>query len=287
MATTVCATGRVHTHSMSHAHFLCTFSLRDVQTRTRMAQGVCSVCVCHISPSRPLHSHVSSTVFAVPALSIRHHVLVCTVFVELYQTHKRGSSAPPDVRRGVWLPGRSHAPTGYEPKEFDKTTSVDGNTTPIDDPDNDSISEFSKTTRENTGLAKEACLGKPLQGREKEVKEKVQRSLSQSRCQRNVDGTVPGDILFRLTEDSILMNEVSENTLNELNRIFLVKIQFRENFSRLSTTWRSKIWSEEIQNTHYSSHSVSMNLKDDNYWKPINGHIKPSVREYTCVVNWR
>ena len=33
-------------HSVSHAHFLCTFSLRDVQTsRARMAQGVCSVYV--------------------------------------------------------------------------------------------------------------------------------------------------------------------------------------------------------------------------------------------------
>ena len=30
---------------MSHAHVLCTFSLRHVQTRTRMAQGVCSVFV--------------------------------------------------------------------------------------------------------------------------------------------------------------------------------------------------------------------------------------------------
>ena len=65
------------------------------------------------------------------------------------------------------------------------------------------------------------------------------------------------------------MNEISENTLNEeLNRIFLVKFQFRENETRLSTTWRSKIWSEEIQKTHCSSHSVSLNLKDDNYWKP-------------------
>ena len=42
--------------------------------------------------------------------------------------------------------------TGYEPKEFDKITSVDGDTTLINDPDHDSISDFSKTTRENTGL---------------------------------------------------------------------------------------------------------------------------------------
>ena len=42
--------------------------------------------------------------------------------------------------------------TGYEPKEFDKITSVDGDTTPINDPNHDSISDFSKITRENTGL---------------------------------------------------------------------------------------------------------------------------------------
>ena len=42
--------------------------------------------------------------------------------------------------------------TGNEPKQPDKTTSVDGDTTPFKDPDHDSISDFSKTTRESTGL---------------------------------------------------------------------------------------------------------------------------------------
>ena len=59
-----------------------------------------------------------------------------------------------------------------------------------------------------------------------------------------------GVILFGLAENSILMNEISENTLNEeLNKLFLVKIQFRENCTRLSARWRPKIWSEEIQKT--------------------------------------
>ena len=40
--------------------------------------------------------------------------------------------------------------TGYEPKEFDKITSVDVDTPPINDPDHN-ISDFSKTTSENTG----------------------------------------------------------------------------------------------------------------------------------------
>ena len=52
----------------------------------------------------------------------------------------------------------------------------------------------------------------------------------QSRCQRKIDGTVLGVILFRLTENSFLMIEIFEDTLNEeLNKLWLVKIQFREN----------------------------------------------------------
>ena len=101
--------GEASTHSVSHAHFSDTVSLRDIQTsRTRMAQDVLQ-CACHISPSHPLHSHVSSAVLAVPAQSLRDHVPVCTVFVELYPTRKRGSSALPHERRGVWLLGRSRA----------------------------------------------------------------------------------------------------------------------------------------------------------------------------------
>ena len=40
-----------------------------------------------------------------------------------------------------------------------------------------------------------------------------------------------GVILFRLSENSILMDEISEKSLNEeLNKLFLVKIQLRENY---------------------------------------------------------
>ena len=42
--------------------------------------------------------------------------------------------------------------TGYEPKKFDKITSVDSDTMLIDDPDFNEISDFSKNTHENTGL---------------------------------------------------------------------------------------------------------------------------------------
>ena len=49
-------------------------------------------------------------------------------------------------------PADSTHSTGCEPKEFDKVNSVDGDTTPINDPNRDNISEFSKTTRESIGL---------------------------------------------------------------------------------------------------------------------------------------
>ena len=101
------------------------------------------------------------------------------------------------------------------------------------------------------------AIGKPLLDRERErERERGKTRFCDQSCRidvnEKVDGTILKVILFGLTEDSILMNETSENTLNEgINRIFRVKIQFRENESRLSTTWRSKIWSEEIQNTHF------------------------------------
>ena len=91
--------------------------------------------------------------------------------------------------------------------------------------------------------AKKACLGKPLQ-------EKVLRSVLQSRCQRKVDGTVLGVILFGLTENSILMNEIPEYTSNvELNRIILVKLQFREN--NTLTKYNMDIQNLERRNSDY------------------------------------
>ena len=47
------------------------------------------------------------------------------------------------------------------------------------------------------------------------------------------------------------LKEISEDILNEeLNKLFLMKIQFREHYARLSTTRRSKIL--ERRNSEYS-----------------------------------
>ena len=68
------------THSLSHAHFLCTFFLCDVQTRTRMAQGVCSVYVTSLHLALPIlmfhppflllpHGHFDTTFPSAPSSS--------------------------------------------------------------------------------------------------------------------------------------------------------------------------------------------------------------------------
>ena len=50
----------------------------------------------------------------------------------------------------------------------------------------------------------------------------------------------------------------------------------------MNTTWRSRNQSEEIQNAHWLNRSMSLNRKDDNNWKPINGQIKLSERIHLC-----
>ena len=80
------------------------------------------------------------------------------------------------------------------------------------------------------------------------------------------------------------MDEIPKNIFNEeLDKLLLVKN--RENCTRLSTTWRSKIRNEEIPNTHFSSRNESLNLKDYNYSKTFIGQIKFTVREYICVAD--
>ena len=116
-----------------------------------MAQGVCSVYV--IS----LHLVLSILMFHPPSLLFPHGhfdtTLPSTPSSSSITRPKSAGQAHLRTCAGEfgYLVDPTHL-TSYEPKEFDKTTSVDGDMTPINDPDHDSISDFSKTTRENTGL---------------------------------------------------------------------------------------------------------------------------------------
>ena len=81
--------------------------------------------------------------------------------------------------------------------------------------------------RESKESTSEETVGRQRERERKNVN--VLWWVLQIRCQGKVDWTVLGVILFRLTENFILMNEISENTLNgELNKRLLVTIHFRE-----------------------------------------------------------
>ena len=108
-----------------------------------MAQGVCAVRMSYLSISPSLfmchppsllfpHGHFEITFPSAPSSSN------CTRPESAGQAHFRTSA-----EEFGYLADPAHS-TGYEPKEFDKVTSVDGDTTPINDLDLDSISDFSR-----------------------------------------------------------------------------------------------------------------------------------------------
>ena len=93
-------------HTPCRTRIFLTHSLSGVQTsRTRVAQGVCSG-ACHTSPSHPLHF----LMFHLPCLLFPHGHFDTSFpsapsLPELFPIRKRGSSALPHERPGVWLPG--------------------------------------------------------------------------------------------------------------------------------------------------------------------------------------
>ena len=86
------------------------------------------------------HGHLDTSFLSAPSLP------TCSRSESAGEAHFRTSGG-----EFGYLANPTHS-TGYEPKEFDKITSADGDTTPINDPNYDNISDFSKITRENTGL---------------------------------------------------------------------------------------------------------------------------------------
>ena len=209
---------------------------------------------------------------------------------------------------------RSDVNTGYGPNEFDKNTSVDNDTMLTNDP-NHNISEFRKPlTRTLVKSVFPQCLNllfrtfligdfvpqreskESMQSGnrcwiEKEKKEKVLWSVVKERSTERYSLVClesNKNSFWRVSENSMLMDEISENIFNEeLNKLFLRKIQFRENHIWMNTTWRSRNQSEKIQNTHWLNRSMSSNRKDDNNWKPIYMGRSSSAREYICVEDWR
>ena len=132
----VCDGGCAHTWCRTHIflhytvhtpHFSC---FRTHAHGSRSHKKVFEVCMSCLSISLSiLISHLSSLLFSDNLLRS--------------QTSCR---AYPDPKARVQRTTTDSAhSTSYEPKQPDKTTSVNGDTTPINDPDHDNISDFSKT----------------------------------------------------------------------------------------------------------------------------------------------
>ena len=279
VATTVCATGDEHTLTccthifLVYIHCAYTSDILMRVTHKCWLKGVCSTHVVISLSSHFLPSHVSPVLApAVPWRSLRDHSRPRRPYwlwcprdpAELHQPKKRRSSAH-RTRTSCLATWPSPSPTQVmSPRSSTiilpwmmTRRSLTIQTT------RKSLTSRKTHARILDRLVFHQCLNslfctfligeskESMQSgnryltereREREKKEKVLWSVLQSRCQRKVDGTVLGVILFRLTENAVLMDEISADTWREeLNKLFLVKFQFRENYTPLSATWRSKI----------------------------------------------
>ena len=215
----------VHTLTCCTHIFLRTSARLHACAHTRVAQvpETGSLHVCHISPSRLLPSHVSF-ILAVPWRSLRDHSRLrphrrSRPHVLAVLTRPKSAGHAP-LRTCIAKFGyltKSDANTGYDPKKFGKNTSVDDDTTLINDPDQNT-SDFSKTMNENTSqfgvhtVFESSVLhvshslrwwcNRETVARQRKKNEKVLWSV-QSRCQRKVNGTVLVWV-WRVTENPVL-----------------------------------------------------------------------------------
>ena len=130
-----------------------TFSLRGVQiSRTRMAQGLSVMkkvcCTVHVVS---LRLALSILMFQQPSLLFPDgHFSWSTSCSSITRPKIAGHAhSHTSGEECVYMADSAHS-AGYESKLLDKNMSVDDDMTPINDPDHESISEFSKkkTTRE-------------------------------------------------------------------------------------------------------------------------------------------
>ena len=242
------------------------------------------------------HPCCSVTVTSRPFLT-----LTPTRSCRTYLSQKRRACASPHEQREVWLSGQVRPHHKLRAQEV-RQDHLCGQRL-IDDPDLNEISEFSKNTHENTGLfcvftmfessvshisrddfalekkANKACIGKPIAREREEGKRRFCDQCCEVDVKEKNVGTILGIILFRLSEKSFLMDEISENILNEeLNELFLVKIQFTKVHLKEHTT--------EIQrrNSEYTLFESQRELECQGqqlYWKPIR---PSSAREKTFVL---
>ena len=115
--------------------------------------------------------------------------------------------------------------------------------------------------------AKKACIGKPI-ARQRKKERKEGRKFCNQCCIVDVKEKSTEQCVrsYSLRTQKILlwwMRSPRTSSTKSSTSCSCWKIQIRENYIWMNTTWSARFWSEEIQNTPYSSHSVSLNLKDD------------------------
>ena len=294
VVTAVCTTGGVHTHSPVARTFFCAhphiFMRVHINAWLKCLKRSIA-CVSHLSIS-PSPFHVSS-ILAVPWRSPRDHSRLRPHWrsrphvLAVHTCPESAGHAPlhTSIAKFGYLT-KSDANTGYEPKKFGKNTSVDDDTTLINDPDQNT-SDFSKTLNENTSQfgvhtvfeSSVLHVSHWWCNRETVARQRKKRRFCDQCCRVDVKERLTErylceseesqeNLFWRVSENSILMNEMSENTLNEeLDKLLLVK------------TLRKLYLNEykmEIQNLKWRnsenaliSHSVSLNLKDNNCWKSM------------------
>ena len=145
-------------HTLRAHCALCRYTFQ-VWVTPRLAQGhVERVCGCfahvvnlHISLVSPMLRPSPPTPSLLSPHGQRDWSAVSDIFSNLPGPKIAG---PALADKGEYVSGhlvKSAHLTGYEPNSSDSMINADNNATPINDPDNDSISEFSKTTNDNTG----------------------------------------------------------------------------------------------------------------------------------------
>ena len=290
VATTVCATGR-YTHSVSHAHFSDTFSLRGVQTsRTRMAR--CLRCACQISPSHLLpHGHLDTSFSSAPSLPN------CSRCKSAGQAHFRTSA-----EESGYLADPTHS-ASYEPKEFDKIASADGDTTSINGPNDDNISDFSKITRENTGLfgvstRLEASVSNVSHGESKDSMHRGTVAGQRKREKEEREGSVIS-VAESMSKKS-RRNSIRSHSLQTHREFYCDERDLREDLERRAqqavlgensareklylTEYDLEIQNLERRNSEYALIESRRELESQRrqLLEAINRQIKLSVRENTC-----
>ena len=230
----VCDCRCTHTH-MLLAHFLRTArSLRTSHIFMRVTHAWLKVmkkmfvaCACRLSLDFSHVSPVSVCCFCTVTSRPTSPTHPSTRSGRTSPAQKRGSSALRTRTSSFGYLATSVLITGYEPNEFEKITSVDVDTPPINDPDHN-ISDFSKTTSENTGhsvlnplfctfligdfaLQRESKESTPRETVARQRKRGKRRFCDQ-RCRVGVKEKSTEQYQESFSSNSKLMNEISENT---------------------------------------------------------------------------